>query len=186
MNTVITSRDTILTVCREFVRENGLNSLNMRTIAAKCNISVGSIYNYFPSKDDLTTAVVENIWQNIFHTGLRRIQTDSFTEYVRCLFLHVGSETRKYPGFFTSHAMNFSRNSRSSARSLMEEYFTHMEQNLLAVLIHDTEVRPDLFTSVFSAEELVSFTLSNLIALWNTQQESCTFLLEMLRRVLYS
>lgn len=185
MNTVITSRDAILTVCRELVRENGLKSLNMRSVADKCNISVGSIYNYFPSKDDLMTAVVENIWQTIFHTGPLQIHTDSFTEYVRHLFLHVGRETRKYPDFFTSHAVNFSGSRRPSARGLMEEYFVHMEQNLLDVLNHDTLVRADRFTSAFSSEEFVSFTLSNLVSLWNSQQEDCAFLLEILRRILY-
>ena len=53
MNTSVTSRDAILSVSRQFITQNGFGSVNMRAIAAACGVSVGSVYNYFPSKGDL-------------------------------------------------------------------------------------------------------------------------------------
>ncbi len=50
MNTSVTSRDTILSVSRQFITQNGFGSVNMRAIAAACGVSVGSVYNYFPPK----------------------------------------------------------------------------------------------------------------------------------------
>ena len=62
---IVTSKEAILAVCKEFVKENGLQSLNMRTVAEKCNVSVGSVYNYFPSKADLIAATIQDVWQSI-------------------------------------------------------------------------------------------------------------------------
>ena len=62
MNTSVTSRDAILSVSRQFITQNGFGSVNMRAIAAACGVSVGSVYNYFPSKGDLICAVVESVW----------------------------------------------------------------------------------------------------------------------------
>ena len=67
MNTAVTSREAILTVCRELVSRQGLDSLNMRSVARACQVALGSLYNYFPSKDDLLLATVESVWQDIFH-----------------------------------------------------------------------------------------------------------------------
>ncbi|MDD4781161.1 MAG: TetR/AcrR family transcriptional regulator [Tissierellia bacterium] len=36
--------------------------LNMKDVAHKCGISVGSVYNYFQSKGDLIVATIESIW----------------------------------------------------------------------------------------------------------------------------
>ena len=79
MNTSVTSRDTILSVSRQFITQNGFGSVNMRAIAAACGVSVGSVYNYFPSKGDLICAVVESVWHDIFHLSGQSNQFSSFT-----------------------------------------------------------------------------------------------------------
>ena len=51
MNTIVTSKEAILAECRAIVMEKGISSINMRSVAAACGVAVGSLYNYFPSKD---------------------------------------------------------------------------------------------------------------------------------------
>ena len=50
MNTVVTSKEEILKASRELVRQQGWPAVNIRSVAAACGVSVGSIYNYFDSK----------------------------------------------------------------------------------------------------------------------------------------
>lgn len=66
INTVVTSREAILAACREMVAEQGLGAIGMRAVAARCGVAVGSLYNYFPSKDALLAAAVESVWEEIF------------------------------------------------------------------------------------------------------------------------
>lgn len=62
----ITSTDKILKVCRDLVAKNNISKLSMRAVASECNIALGSLYNYFPSKADLVCSTVESIWQEVF------------------------------------------------------------------------------------------------------------------------
>ena len=69
MNTVVTSKEIILEASKKLIREEGLNSINIRSVASACGVSVGSIYNYFDSKSELVAATVESIWSEIFHNS---------------------------------------------------------------------------------------------------------------------
>ena len=48
MNTAVTSKEAILKVCRQITASDGLPGLNMRTVANRCHIALGTLYNYFP------------------------------------------------------------------------------------------------------------------------------------------
>ena len=67
MNTVVTSREEILKTSRELIRQQGWSAVSIRSVAAACGVSVGSIYNYFDSKAELVGAAVESVWREIFH-----------------------------------------------------------------------------------------------------------------------
>lgn len=43
----------------------GFNKTDMRSIATKASIAVGTIYNYFPDKTSLFTAIVMEHWQKV-------------------------------------------------------------------------------------------------------------------------
>ena len=107
MNTVVTSKEAILNVCRELIITQGWEAINIRTVAAACNVSVGSIYNYFNSKSDLIAATVESVWCDIFHYPDNQQDFDSFLDCVAQVFDSMKKGDEKYPGFFTLHSMNF-------------------------------------------------------------------------------
>ena len=71
---------------RKVLEEQGYTMLAMRDIAKKCQVAVGTMYNYFPSKEYLTGCVVLEDWQAVYEdmtaaaagadsigSGLRRI-----------------------------------------------------------------------------------------------------------------
>ena len=59
MNKTLISKEYILSKCKEMVIESGIQSLNMRDVASRCSVSVGTVYNYFPSKSDMIVATIE-------------------------------------------------------------------------------------------------------------------------------
>ena len=50
VNPVVTSKEEILAASRELIRSQGWQAVNIRSVAAACGVSVGSIYNYYGSK----------------------------------------------------------------------------------------------------------------------------------------
>ena len=67
MNTAVTSKEEILKASRELIRQQGWSAVSIRSVAAACGVSVGSIYNYFDSKAALMSETVGSVWQEIFH-----------------------------------------------------------------------------------------------------------------------
>ena len=55
-------RDTILTTARAQLLETGYQDFAMREAARRCGVAVGTLYNYFPSKDALAAAVMLEDW----------------------------------------------------------------------------------------------------------------------------
>ena len=60
MKTAYISKKHILMVCHQMVQTHGIQSITIRAVAKQCNVSIGSIYNYFPSKNKLLHEVIES------------------------------------------------------------------------------------------------------------------------------
>ena len=185
MNTVITSKEAILDISRQLVREKGLGAVNIRTIAAACGVSVGSIYNYFCSKSDLVMATIESLWQDIFHDSKQDSEFLDFTECIQWIFdcLKAGSE--KYPGFFTSHSISLLGEEKADGQKRMTQSWEHIQKGLSSVLTHDRKVRPDAFDEIFTPQKftdtIFSFILSSLLR----QNYDAGTILEMVKRTIY-
>ena len=54
-----TKRDMILDAMQELMNESSGNAISVSDIARKAGIGKGSIYYYFPSKNDIRAAVIE-------------------------------------------------------------------------------------------------------------------------------
>lgn len=185
MNTVVTSKEAILKASKEIAADQGLQSLNMRDVAKYCNVAVGSVYNYFPSKADLVTATVEDIWKDIFHKMSNNDNADNFIDCVTWLFETVNSGAKEYPEFFTVHSMNFSNDDKEKGRKVMNQYFNHIKDGMLKSLLNDNDVNIETFNETFTQELFIDFVFSNIITLLVNNQQSCHLLNEVIKRTIY-
>lgn len=185
MNTAVTSREAILKTCRDIIAREGLEAISMRSVARACQVAIGSLYYYFPSKDDLLIAAIHSVWEHIFHAGGEAGPPLPFDEHVARLFSRVRRSTADYPHFFTMHSLSFAGADRSRARATMDSYLQGIRREMLDALRNDSAVRPNVFGDDLSEDELTDFVLSNLIFLLLRQKTDCGALLSVLRRALY-
>lgn len=186
MNTIVTSKEAILAKCRQLVAKQGISAVNMRTVANSCGIAVGSLYNYFPSKTDLITAAVEDVWHDIFHLSEAPPEFESFPECLARLFETVKKGCAKYPGFFTFHSVSFAAGDREQGRHLMEHCFGHMKEHLIHVLDQDPGIRPDAFSEKLTKEAFLEFIFTAFTSMLLKGQTDCDVLLEIAARCIYS
>ncbi len=59
------SKDEILDVAYARAQQDGLASLSIRAVARECGVAVGTLYNYFPDKASLISAIVLKFWRNV-------------------------------------------------------------------------------------------------------------------------
>lgn len=185
MNISITSRESILSTCRELVSKKGISCLKMRTVAEACNVAVGALYYYFPSKNDLLISVIESVWDDIFKLNDIDINKLSFYEYIEECFKNIASGIQKYPNFFTLHSVSFSAKNKKEARLFMDNYFDKMKEKMLISLRADKHIRINAFSRKFSKEEFVDFVFMNIVGLLLKNKNSCEFLLKVIYRTIY-
>lgn len=185
VNRVVTSKDAILKVCREMVSQEGLSALNMRSVAQSCQVALGSLYNYFPSKDDLVTATIESVWQDIFRMDHCCKGNLPFPEYAAWIFDSVRRGTEQYPNFFMAHSLSFASSGKNKARETMNQYLSHIKKGMADALHDDSNVKTNAFTDVFTESDLIDFILNNLLMQLMQTKGDCAVLLEIIRRTIY-
>ena len=186
MNTVVTSREKILAVCRELVADKGLPAVNMRTVAEHCHVALGSLYYYFPSKDDLLIATIESVWADILKLDDLVASQMNFAEFITQLTVRIKCGINKYPNFFTAHAMSLSSAGRAKGCESMQRYLTIVQSRMLDILKCDAQIDSEVFTGDFSREQLVDFILVSIMAAMSQRNFDYVTLVEVVKRTVYS
>lgn len=80
-------RETLLTEARRMLLTDGGRALTIRSVAAACHVAVGTVYNYFRSKDELMAFVILEDWQQTL-TGMREGTADApdVLSGLRCVY----------------------------------------------------------------------------------------------------
>ena len=73
-------RETLLNTARALAEEEGLQKLNIRSIAKKAGVASGTVYNYFSGKDEILLALTKEYWKQALLEMDDAIITDSFCE----------------------------------------------------------------------------------------------------------
>lgn len=178
------SKEKILQTGRVLIREEGWTAMNVRTVAALCGMSVGSIYNYFDSKAVFVGDVVESIWREIFHFTERMDFSDTL-DCVAWMYARMEEGNRRYPGFFTLHSLGFQGEDRSDGKMRMLGAWAHILSGLTAVIERDPHVRADAWTEDFTSEIVANLLFSLMLSAVVRGDFNAKPVLEVVRRTLY-
>ena len=185
MNNAVTSKEDILKTSRELIQRQGWSAINIRSVAAACGVSVGSIYNYFDSKAALVSATVESIWCEIF----RRPEDEAvFQDTQACIGWIYGQMEygcKRYPGFFTLHSLGFISEDKADGKQKMQQTWQHILGELCSVLKRDSRIRADAFTEQFTPERFADVLFSLMLSALLRQDYDPTTALEIIRTTLY-
>jgi len=140
-------RDHVFTVAVSEFAANGYAATSINQIARKAGISIGSMYSYFDSKEDLFLAVVDKgyeLLERVFH-GLR--QEGPFREQLLELLNAAVWYAQRHPdmnnlylSMMTEELAPLAMRLSSRAEKVSVEYY----QRMLSRAVQQGELRPDL------------------------------------------
>lgn len=184
MNRSVTSKEQLLSAAREMAYANGLHSVNIRAIAARCGVAVGSIYNYYPTKADLIAAVIEDFWRQATHRDrCMPLLKEPFPDYVGRLYEELHQELEDFQAGWLEQISALSEEIRKKGRTLEAKCFAHIKEAMLLALEQDGCVSED--SPATNKEAFVEFTFHNLMLLLRSQQVSCRYFQQILTKILY-
>ncbi len=185
MNTIVTSKEAILNISREIILTKGISAISIRAVANACNVSIGSIYNYFDSKSELLSATIESVWCEIFHSSRDSMVFQDILSCIQWLYNCVECGHKQYPIFFEFHSLGLIGNEDSEKTQLMHQTWQHILESLCAILRCDPNIRSDAFNEEFTPEKFSRLLFSLLLSAILRQDYDPSMVLEMTRRTLY-
>lgn len=167
----------------ELACERGLAGVDVRGIAEACGVSVGTIYNHYPAKDDLIVEVVATFWRHAFPVELCRLEEgERFDGYVMRLHDAMRTALESFRSDWLPAAAALSARGERERHEREDAAFSHIEAGLLRVLNMDE--RADCSRLGIDARELASLVRRELVSVL-CEGGSCRALAALLGAALY-
>ena len=182
----LTSKDRILEGSGALAREYGLASLSIRGVAGACGVSTGTIYTYFPSRDELVAATAERLFADAFEgTFCHPEPRESYLSYCRRLYLSLDGRLSHSGSDWLGQLQSLDQGAREAGRRRMERLLSHMLEGLGSVLEDDPHVRRERLRGALSPDAVCRMTLNALFDAIRRGDPDCETLFALLERFLY-
>ena len=186
MNKVVTTREELLHTAQEIVFQDGMDKLSIRALAKKHDISVGAVYNYFPSKSELVLAIIENFWKQVFHQDICEMSSQlPFTEFYEIVYQRLVKHSEAFFSVLLGQLNILKDNDKEKGKQMEQKYMIHIQNGFLDALQQDERIHPSIWNEVFTKEDFVCFLLEMMINDLTHQRMDCRFTKEILERLLY-
>ncbi len=133
MNPKVTSKEELIEIGKQIVKEEGIGALNIRSLSKRCGIASGSVYNYFSSKEGLMLCIVESIWDEIFDFNLLNSKKH-IVLLVETILNSIENGKKSYPDFIAIHYLNFNKKNLNQDKNKMILYFEKIKKLLKSSL----------------------------------------------------
>jgi len=134
------------------LEQSGYSAMTIRSVAKGCGVGVGTVYNYFSSKEALVASCILESWKECIatiHTVSQQSQTAQ--SVIRCVFDRLLQFAEEHWTVFGD----------PSAASVFAGSFSHYHKILRAQIADPLrKFCKDDFTAEFAAESLLTWTMA--------------------------
>ena len=146
-------REQLLAVAKRQIEERGYARTTIRSVAGECGLGVGTVYNYFPSKDMLIATFMAEDWQESL-SEIEAFPKEDPRALLACIYGALQSFSERHRALFCD----------SDAAKVFSSVFSERHKQLrsqLADLVLPLCARKEnpAFLSQFVAEALLNWTM---------------------------
>lgn len=185
-NKAVISRQHILETAYNLFRSEETSTLSIRGVAAACGVSVGSIYNYFPTKSALVAEIVEMFWRESLHREMFIATSDeNFVAFCERLLEDLRATLEVFRREWLAKLMALDSESLGEIRRREEAAFVHIRKGLAVVIRNDRDIKLDALDGVAGADELATLVWGSIVSSLEHGDESCKALFALMHKALY-
>ena len=142
----------LLQEAKKQIETGGYSALTIRSVAKNCGVGVGTVYNYFPSKDDLIATYLLEDW-SVCIAAIQTASQESDTPgpVIRCMYDQLISYARRHQAIFRDKAL------AAAVAGSFSRYHTMLRSQLAAPI---RKFCSSDFAASFIAESLLSWSMS--------------------------
>ena len=186
MNKTVTSREILLDTAIRIAYHEGLSQINIRRVATECGVSIGTVYNYFPSKSDLIVAIIEDFWKSVFHeNGECMSNSKDFVDFFGELYHKLYTNLKSFQANLLQQIASLSEIDKRKGRQSESEYLKHLKMGMMVALEQDARIPVSVWTKVLTRDAFITFIFSNMMTMLKRNEPNCEFLKEIIIKLLY-
>ncbi len=187
MSRPVTSKEALLDAAMAIAEHQGIASLSIRGVARACGTSTGTVYNYFPAKENLTVAAIEHYFARAFYEEFcHPSPNENFAAYCEHLFEQVRRVISDFRTRWLADVAAIPTAERAAAALREHEMLDHVRSGLEVVFDRDPSIARDSLPIQLNAASVAQLVLDTLIgSLLYDHPADCTALAELLRGTLY-
>ena len=175
-------RQCLLDCARRIECTEGTDALNIRKLASEANIAVGTVYNYFESKQEVLLAMTEEYWFEALREMQGTINAERFSDQIRQIYAFLASKLNDCAKML----MMSLREDAESGRARMASMQNTVGRAMVQRLESDKSIRKNVWNERFTKETFVTFVMDNMLISLRQSQDNVEFLVELIERILYS
>lgn len=175
-----TLQQTLLDCARGLIDEQGIESLNIRSLAKRAGVASGTVYNYFQNKEEILLALTEQHWQTVLMDMKGRFTGKPFIDQLEAIYAYLLEEITQSAGLL----MGSLQNAESLGRERMRSMQGTLRDALIVRMRTDGRIRADVWTDTLTEDDFADFIIANMMPLLRGSLDIEAFL-EIVRRILY-
>lgn len=149
-------REKLLEEAKHQVMEQGYSTMTIRSVASACGVGVGTVYNYFPSKDMLVASFMLADWMESLAVIEAGCTVEKGAEAaIRCIFEELQRFMAKYAPLFSD------KNAEASSSSSLHQRHGMLRGQIAKPLLPLCELQNKAeatFLAEFIAESLLAWS----------------------------
>ena len=146
-------REQLLAEAERQIVERGYARTTIRSVAGACGIAVGTVYNYFPSKDLMIASYMEEDWKQSLAKMKARCG-ESAEAFLRRVYNGLKRFMRQHKSLFSDKE---AKQSYAAAFPLYHGRLRRQIASLILPLCHEKEERDRKYLAAFIAESVITW-----------------------------
>ena len=179
------TRQKILKTAIEIAKKDGLKDLTARNVAKCANVAIGTLYNYYPSIDDLTLEATEYI---VFSELRKHVPSyrdgEKFTDYLRRIYPRIEDVIDSFTHDYVTQMYALSTSFRNKGLKRRHEACKQVVAGIQVIIESDPTITYDKITDTIDTHTIALDTALGIF--WCAKEKaSPEFLFCLLENTLY-
>ncbi|MEN6637297.1 MAG: TetR/AcrR family transcriptional regulator [Clostridiaceae bacterium] len=174
-------KKTLLACANRIECSEGVGAISIRRLASEANIAVGTVYNYFESKQEVLMALTETYWKEALVEMHKRISAERFGDQLQEIITFLRSKMNDCAEIL----MRSLRDDAEAGRMRMASMQRVLRQSLVERIDRDSAIPTCVWTESFTKEAFADFAFNNILSLLQRKDEDAITFLVIVNRTLY-
>lgn len=178
-------KEIILSSAKQIALKQGITKINIRSVAQKSGISVGTVYNCYPTKADLLVAVIEDFWSEAFEKiNFKTLDGKNFYEKIQEVYRNLYAYLHNFKENWLEQISLLNAQEKKLGRKKEEEYFAKIHAMIISFMDMDENISSKEWEACISKERTAEFIFDNMLLMLKKDESDFEFFIAILKKLI--